>query len=419
MGRIVKALTLLLAMLFLLSTVVSQFVIVNAQSNADQAWNIQVIDSDKNGGVGLGSSLVLDSADNPHISYTDSQLRLKYAVWTGFSWSIQTVDTDVGTTYTALALDSKGNPHILYSKSERGSDLMYASWTGSSWDIQAVYVNLADTIYEFSFALDSRDHPYVSYFDSTSNEIKIVSNIGSGWKTQTVSSIKGSVYVTSLALDSEGKPHVAYQDIITLGYTSRYEPIHQAFFKYAEWTGNEWTIETIEDLQSNQIGYGLSLTLSSKGYPYFSYFDQYGSLRYAYWNGNNWNFWQITNSNPDSDSAFGTTSMCLDASDYPHICYRIDYNTLSYTAWTGFKWNTQTLHETNTISYVSLSLDHNGNPHISYFDNDLKYAVLASVSPLGELFIITIIAAVSALIVITLIVVTHRKNKLRRSRNLD
>jgi hypothetical protein len=64
---------------------------------------------DSTGDVGWSTSLALDSAGNPHISYFDAMNEdLKYARWTGSSWNIETVDSpgEVGHYTTSLALDS-------------------------------------------------------------------------------------------------------------------------------------------------------------------------------------------------------------------------------------------------------------------------------------------------------------------------
>jgi hypothetical protein len=345
------------------------------QAHANPTWNIQTVDSDVNGGVGFGSSLVLDSNGNPRISFVDSQLRLKCAFWTGLGWQIQTIASNVASWGTSLALDSNGNPHIIYRDNTHASDLMYASWTGSRWDIENTNAASSESIGALSpLALDSNGNPHITYFDYTNMKVKYASNTGSGWKIQTIGPTEWKCYFTSLALDSNGNPHVAYQETVTT-YSASLHPIYHASLKYAEWMGNEWNIQGV----GLSIGYGLSLALDSKGNPYISYFDDVGGLGYAYWDGHEWNSRQLTFSDPDYGWVNAETSIRLDSSDNPHIIYYDGAENLSYTAWNGSQWSTQTVEQIKgTDVHVSLALDSEGNPHISYYNGDLKYAVFAS-----------------------------------------
>jgi hypothetical protein len=82
----------------------------------------------------------LDSNNNPHISYYDSTNGdLRYARWTGSSWSIETVDStgNVGTS-TSLALDSNDKPHISY-QDYTNFNLKYAATSNE-------YFNTVDVI---------------------------------------------------------------------------------------------------------------------------------------------------------------------------------------------------------------------------------------------------------------------------------
>lgn len=73
------------------------------------------------------------------------------------------------------------------------------------------------------------------------------------------------------------------------------------------------------------------------------------------------------------------TSITLDTNGNPHISYFDPVNgRLKYSKWTGSSWVVQTV-DTSSLSgyYTSIALDGTGNPHISYYRNtgqDLKYA---------------------------------------------
>ncbi len=76
---------------------------------------------------------------------------------------------------------------------------------------------------------------------------------------------------TSLALNSSGYPHISYY--------REGEP--KGFLKYAAWDGSNWNIETVDN------GRDSSLALDSSGYPHISYYNDVsgGSLKYAAWDG--------------------------------------------------------------------------------------------------------------------------------------
>jgi hypothetical protein len=78
-------------------------------------------------GVGSYSSLALDSADLPHVTYFDAtNADLKYARHDGSGWRVETIDAAGGVgLYSSLALDAAGQPHVSYS-ADVTADLKYA-----------------------------------------------------------------------------------------------------------------------------------------------------------------------------------------------------------------------------------------------------------------------------------------------------
>jgi hypothetical protein len=72
---------------------------------------------DVGGELGEFTSLELDAAGQPHISYADAPNHIiKYAYRSAGAWHIETVDTGLGSSsgYNSLALDADGQPHISY-----------------------------------------------------------------------------------------------------------------------------------------------------------------------------------------------------------------------------------------------------------------------------------------------------------------
>ena len=94
------------------------------------SWTTQTAVSEVN--LGTIGQLVLDSNDNPHFTIGTSAGDTMYAAYSGNTWKIQKLpsDLEVGN----LALDSNGNPHLLfraYSPARYSSELMYATATGT------------------------------------------------------------------------------------------------------------------------------------------------------------------------------------------------------------------------------------------------------------------------------------------------
>lgn len=80
----------------------------------DGTWEYDVPDS--RGLLGFYTSLGLDAANQPHISYHDSDRQaLKHVHWDGAVWTVSVVDSPVGIGgRTSLDLDQDGNAHIAY-----------------------------------------------------------------------------------------------------------------------------------------------------------------------------------------------------------------------------------------------------------------------------------------------------------------
>jgi hypothetical protein len=145
--------------------------------------------------VDMGTSLVLNDRNQPEFSYYETSLEyaggstgsLKFASRKGNGWDVQTVDAVrqrgswVGFR-SSLVLDKAGFPHISY---EDAGTLKHAYWDGKRWRIQVV-ANRANEPYLYSaMARDQDDNLYISYRDPSDGSLKLAIGHRTGGDAQT------------------------------------------------------------------------------------------------------------------------------------------------------------------------------------------------------------------------------------------
>ncbi len=278
-------------------------------------WQTETVDS---GNVGWSTSLALDAADHPHISYYRYTTSLKYAYHDGATWHIETVEGYGGRfgEFNALALDAAGHPHIAYTESGTNWQVLrYAYHDGNTWHKETVDgLGDADVGSYVSLALDGNGHPHMSYQDDTNLDLRYAYYDGSAWHTETVESEGDTGYHTSLALDSHGHPHIAYTN-------GDYQ------VRYAYYDGSTWHIETVERVWI--VAAYPSLALDGDDHPHIAYGwdlcldDCTGRLKYAFYDGA---AWQTETADEGKDFEFTFLSLALDGDDQPHIAYCEDEN---------------------------------------------------------------------------------------------
>ncbi|MDH3346738.1 MAG: BNR repeat-containing protein, partial [Desulfobulbaceae bacterium] len=335
--------------------------------------------------AGQYTSIAMDSNDIPHFSYHDSSNKdLKYAYWNSgsSSWSITIVDStgSVGR-YSSLVIDYVDHSHISYYDTDNGT-IKYAKRVDTTWSTPEV-VETVGSNYLFplftSISVDGTGTAHLIYGKQTGSRILDLQHAywtGSAWSTTKVDSSQGGMEIgstgTSIAIDEQGNFHICYID--------RGNYRGNSAVKYAYGNGTSWTISLIDAGTSPATSVyehiAPAIAVDGKGRPHVAYAfsENYSvyALKYAYWNGTSWDIATV-----DTVSA-ADVSIALDSEATPHISYRDrGSNDLRYAYWDGNNWKPDKIYTTGGAGYgSSIAIDSNNNPHISFTKdyNSLYYA---------------------------------------------
>jgi len=322
---------------------------------------------------GINTSIALDSRSRPHITHYGYSADLKYARRDDSGWITEGVDSDATTCgwHSSLVLDTAGAPHITYHADQNfGRHLKYARREAQAWITEVVdwYVTPAWSSAEF----DAFENLHVSY-RAVNDGLMYARRVSGAWNAEIVreSFSGGGGWYSSLALDAQGNPRIAHS-----GYLNT---PNQAL-EYAWKTGGTWNYEMVDS-----TGAWGSLELASDGSPCISY-ESDGTLMYARKRDGAWSRAVID----DSVERTGfCTSLRLDVSGRPYIAYQEGTNGNLRFAWraNGVWYKAAVDTGGNVGEYTSLALDSHGQPHISYRDitrDDLKYAYATWFTPYPE-----------------------------------
>jgi hypothetical protein len=322
-------------------------------------WSIGPVDTGDGQSVGKFCSLALDSYNRPHISYFDeTNYYLKYAKWTGSTWSLTTIDNLSGG-YTSIVLDNLNNPHISYYDYDLAR-LKYAYWNGTTWltkTVDSPSTGPGSVGEGSAIALDSNNRPQIVYRSTYPDQLKFAKWTGTTWNIQVVDNV--AVLDPSITLDYYDVPYISYYDVSSGNLI------------YTAWTISFWYKETVD--ASADVGRWSSIALDSIGIPHISYYDVYwGDLKYAKMEPGIG--WLIRTIDTVGDMGFGGTSLVLDSSDHVHISYNDATNhnlkyardpdeTFSVTGYEGFDSNGDQ-HDDSLLIFLDVNTSYGGSLNV-------------------------------------------------------
>ena len=277
--------------------------------NDGSAWQIEMVDEDMI--PGWQTSLALDTLGHPHIAYHEAHEALRYAHNDGSIWEIEIVDSgsDVGED-ASLELDSGGMPRIAYSDMTSKS-IRYARLVGTEWQTETVTTMPGAYNITLDLALDSAAHPHLCFYDDDPADVTTLRYAyydGADWQFETVDSdVSYNGQECSIALDSENHPHISYRDL-GLWYAHR---------------STSWQVMLVDDDFFAGDTSSLALDRLDRPCIAFSDWDteppSYDQqLQYACLG----SIWQIETVDVASEtSRYADESLVLNADDQPHIAY--------------------------------------------------------------------------------------------------
>jgi hypothetical protein len=366
MGRLAVALILLLS---------------GGHANAQSEWAISDVDP----AVNSYSSVAVDTAGNPHITYRGPDpitgvLSLRYARWTGFEWVAVTIPDpeapNVGH-HSSIALDRAGRPCIAYNYTLGGFNrLKYALWTGTAWAIETADAQGNGVGWDPTLVLDANDSPHIAHFMPNAvwygknNGLRYSRRSGSKWLNQTVASGTAVGGFNGLALDAAGNPHLSF-----CGYDDRTKT---GYLKYARLNAGKWTTQTLSSGSGYPVGFAAAnrIALDALGRPHITHADlakPYGNgFQYFRWTGSNWEREEI-----GVPATVNTAqALKLDAGGNAHIVVNSGgtASTVIYARRAGGSWTFEEISTTGQNPSLALEPIFPGEVavHASYFDGSTR-----------------------------------------------
>jgi len=275
---------------------------VKHATNASGVWGTEVVDN-VGSTVYSSAGLAVGPDGSLHAGYYAAPgFKLRHAVSSGPSWSLETAQTPLLNCHTtAIAVDSAGKVHVVCNAT---SQIVYVtnasgSWTQESIDTMGVigYFPIA------AIAVGPAGVVHVAYLDDTNFDLKHAVRTGGVWQLESVDAAGDVGLTPSIALGPSGAVHICYQDIT-----------NQAL-KHATNASGSWILETVDS--SGNVGVCSSAAVDASGALHVSYRDDsIGGLRYATNSSGSWVAIVLDSPNVETE-----TSLALDGSGYVHIGY--------------------------------------------------------------------------------------------------
>lgn len=285
------------------------------------------------------------------------------------------VNEDTQASVPVIAVDSDNIPHVI-SYGEGDWDILYAYKSGNSWVNETIDSegNVGDG---HDIITDQNNIPHVSYRDITNKSMKYATKVDGEWSTKTIdspSSPEETIASSTIDLNSQGYPHIAYCTESSSNDVSLDDDEANDYLKYAFWNGTAWSIDT-----SEIDGYWSRIALDSNDLAHIAFLQNFKLYYTTRDSSGNWAEPQAI----DADTTIESDPfIVVDSNNLPRIVYRdaSGNGDIRYAAYDGNNWNITIIAENIEVSdETDLALDSDNNPYIVYGDQGtVKLASLSN-----------------------------------------
>ncbi|MFU8806805.1 MAG: hypothetical protein ACNA8W_23565 [Bradymonadaceae bacterium] len=300
-------------------------------------------------------------------------------------WEVSVVDEngDVGRE-VSMVLGPDGYPRVAYQATiGAGSELRFASFDGTDWTTEKLH----DAVLAGKHTAIAYDSAGGLHVAATSFDGALLHSLDDGqWSSSTISpTARGRI---GLAFNGES-PHVCvHLESATL-------LVHYGLDEESAWAST-----TVDGSVAAEARYGnyCSIAVSPDGVVHIAYEDnQFRRLKYARLDGDVWS--KDVADSEDQDFVGTYISLVLDSDGAPHISYRagvVGTPSIRLTSWQQGQWQTRIVDADagSIANFTSLAVDSSDGLHITYFDVNggvLKYAEpsgagwdVRAVAPVGD-----------------------------------
>jgi hypothetical protein len=327
-------------------------------------------------GRGITSSIAVDSTGNLHVTYLSSDAKVWYAYrpanstrW--FNMEVLESTHSIQNIFPSVTLDIQDRPHICVATGE----LRYISLLDGKWVTQVVDPGSGTLSYHCSIAVSAEGVPHLTWYHELlpgGKQFTHLRHADLENDTWIVRSIDGGISGkwNSMALDAKGYPHISYSQISYGGA-----------LRYAIWNGKDWDISDVDSSRGTSVvaGFDNSLALGRDGSEHISYFDD-KSLKYAHRSKGKWIIETVTSVSPAYDHHAGSTTVLIDKSGNPHIIYS-DVGEVRHAYRKDNKWETQSIVSGGIQHFpsVNATITADDTLYVTYPDPQDGYVKLISI----------------------------------------